>query len=100
MDIMHIVCDANNLPEEIKAQAKNYCDTNLEHSYADTREELEEDVMLAWLSGFAFCMEGKVNTHINNLERAVKDVIHILETCPKNELALQRAINRVKELMR
>jgi hypothetical protein len=94
-----IKCDANKLPEDIKAQAKDYCANVLEHDYADTREELEEDVMRAWLAGFSFCMEGKVNVLIDNLEREVRGVIHILENCPKNELALQRAIERVKALM-
>jgi hypothetical protein len=57
---MAVICDANKLPEEIKAKAKDYCTNRLEHSYADTREELEEDVMCAWLNGFASCIEGIV----------------------------------------
>ncbi len=61
---MSVVCDANKLPEEIKVQAKNYCTNELEHSYADTKEELEEDVMRAWLHGFAFCLEGAVNVKV------------------------------------
>jgi hypothetical protein len=59
-----IKVDANKLPENIKAQAKNYCNNELEHSYADTREELEEDVMRAWLKGFAFCLEGTVEVKV------------------------------------
>jgi len=53
--------DVAALPEEIKAKAKEYCETTLQHSYADTREELEEDVIAAWLEGFGFCLAGKVH---------------------------------------
>lgn len=60
--------DNSKFPEEIKVKAKEYCDTKLAHSYADTREELEEDVMAAWLDGFAFCLEGKVNVTLRNMQ--------------------------------
>lgn len=47
------------LPAEIKEKAREYAKT-IEHSYADTREELEEDVAEAWAKGFIFCLQGKV----------------------------------------
>jgi hypothetical protein len=50
----------DNLPKEIKDVAKFYA-KNIEHSYADNREELEEDVEEAWLQGFMFCLEGHVH---------------------------------------
>lgn len=43
------------LPAEIKEKAREYAKT-IEHSYADTREELEEDVAEAWAKGFIFCL--------------------------------------------
>ena len=66
-----IKCDANKLPEEIKEKAKDYCTNELEHSYADTREELEEDVMRAWLNGFAFCMEGTLTVKVKQCATCV-----------------------------
>ena len=52
--------ETERLPKEIKDVAKSYA-KNIEHGYADSREELEEDVEEAWLQGFMFCMEGHVH---------------------------------------
>ena len=62
-----LVCDIDNLPEEIKQKAKEYT-KSIEHSYADSREELEEDVEQAWLQGFAFCLLGKVKVELKECE--------------------------------
>ncbi len=60
-----LVCDIDGLPEEIKQKAKEYA-KSIEHSYADSREELEEDGEQAWLQGFAFCLLGKVEVKLND----------------------------------
>ena len=49
----------STLPSEIMEKAREYAKT-IDHSYADTREELEEDVAEAWAKGFTFCLQGKV----------------------------------------
>lgn len=59
------------LPAEIKAKAREYAKT-IEHSYADTREELEEDVAEAWAKGFIFCLQGKVEAIYKDKEETIQ----------------------------
>ena len=94
-----IEIDRSALPQEIKEKAREYCEKSLQHSYADTREELEEDVIAAWLDGFAFCLEGKVQEHRKNFEKEVCDLIYCVEHCNKNELAIARQITRVRKYL-
>ena len=61
----------NTLPSEIKAKAREYAKT-IEHSYADTREELEEDVAKAWAKGFLFCLHSKVTAIYKNKEETIQ----------------------------
>ena len=71
-----LICDIENLPEEIKQKAKEYA-KSIEHSYADTREELEEDAEQAWLQGFAFCLLGKVKVEMKKSQLAkVKELLN------------------------
>ena len=63
----------NSLPEEIKQQAILYS-KEIDHNYADNREELEEDVTRAWLDGFAFCLEGRVQAISESIEKQLKDL--------------------------
>lgn len=59
------------IPSEIMEKAREYAKT-IEHSYADTREELEEDVAQAWAKGFIFCLQGKVETTYKDKEEAIQ----------------------------
>lgn len=59
------------LPAEIKEKAREYAKT-IEHSYADTREELEEDVAEAWAKGFIFCLQGKVEAIYKDKEETIQ----------------------------
>ncbi len=59
------------LPAEIKEKAREYAKT-IEHSYADTREELEEDVAEAWAEGFIFCLRGKVVAIYKDKEETIQ----------------------------
>lgn len=59
------------LSSEIKEKAREYAKT-IEHSYADTREELEEDVAEAWAKGFIFCLQGKVEAIYKDKEETIK----------------------------
>ena len=130
---MAIVCDANKLPEEIKAKA---------HKYIEKRKPrfrtfgvTLEDVECAWLNGFAFCLEGTVEVKVKQcatcvyadspctssdyekgsegecnryksifeayevLKKQAKDLIYCVEHCAKNELAVARCVERLKELI-
>ena len=66
---MIIICDANKLPEEIKAQA---------HEYVIKRKSKfkifgvsQYDVECAWLNGFTFCLEGRVDVKVKQCATCV-----------------------------
>ena len=59
------------IPSEIMEKAREYAKT-IEHSYADTREELEEDVAKAWAKGFTFCLQGKVTAIYKDKEDEIQ----------------------------
>lgn len=61
----------STLPSEIMDKARDYAKT-IEHSYADTREELEEDVAQAWAKGFTFCLQGKVTAIYKDKEEEIQ----------------------------
>jgi hypothetical protein len=75
--------DIEKLPDAVRAKSREYAD---EH-YADKDEDgnwLSDEAMLskAWLHGFAFCLEGKVNvTTISDCPAEVK--VGILEELVK-----------------
>ena len=66
---MYIICDANRLPEEIKAQAHEYVEKRKLRfkSFGVTRDDVE----CAWLNGFAFCMEGRVDVKVKQCATCV-----------------------------
>ena len=61
----------STLPSEIMEKARKYAKT-IDHSYADTREELEEDVAQAWAKGFIFCLQGKVEAIYKDKEETIQ----------------------------
>jgi len=61
----------STLPSEIMEKAREYAKT-IDHSYADTREELEEDVAQAWAKGFTFCLQGKVEAIYQDKEETIQ----------------------------
>lgn len=61
----------STIPSEIMTKAREYAKT-IEHSYADTREELEEDVAEAWAKGFTFCLQGKVEAIYKDKEETIQ----------------------------
>lgn len=92
------------LPVELKEKAREYAKT-IEHSYADTREELEEDVAEAWAKGFIFCLQGKVtmigdekDKQISKLKKALHDLVYVTKL-GKNELATARIVSEAEELL-
>lgn len=83
----------DELPEEIKKQAELACEEGC----------LIDNPVRTWLDGFAFCLEGKITCYearVNNLVKEARGVLHIIKNCPKNELALDRAIFRVEEALK
>jgi hypothetical protein len=72
----------STLPSEIMEKAREYAKT-IEHSYADTREELEEDVAEAWAKGFIFCMQGKVEAIYKDKEETIQKLTDEVKTWKK-----------------
>ena len=89
--------DVEQLPECLQEKANEYA-----KSYCPMRRYVAQDLSIAWLAGFAFCLGGKVTVnreHNEKLARAIRGVIYIVKNCPKNELALARAIAEVEDLL-
>lgn len=83
----------DELPEEIKKQAELACEEGC----------LIDNPVRTWLDGFAFCLQGRADTYIDNVNDLIKEVrgvLYIIKNCPKNELALDRAIFRVEEVLK
>ena len=83
----------DDLPEEIKKQAELACEEGC----------LTDNPVRTWLDGFAFCLTGRLNIYSNKVSDLIKEVegvIYVIKDCPKNELALDRAIFRVEEIIK
>ena len=53
----------------------------------------------AFVAGFNLCLEGKVQTHIKDFEKEVRNLLYCVENCSKNELAIARQIAKVRDLL-
>ena len=86
------------LPSEIKEKAREYAKTIL-HSYADTREDLEEDVAEAWAKGFIFCLQGKVEAIYKDKEETIQKLTDANVDLIGKIAFTENALNNAKALI-